>query len=787
MNWKELFRRKEIPMDPPDEPTGPQIIKRSGILFLLAVVLFGALLLRVFLLETVGYDRYRQKVIDQLTTESVVRASRGNLYDANGAVLATNITTYRVFIAPHSIAAAQSKADQNGEAVDLVELLADRLSSILRISPDLIRTEAAKTAYLDRTLARGVSEETADRVRALIAEYGLQTMVYLEAVQTRYYPYGSLAAQTIGFTGSDGSGLYGLEYSYNDELAGSNGRYITARDARGNEMPYEYEEYVEASDGYSIHTTLDVYVQAALDEQLQTAYTESKGQNRAAGIVMDVQTGAVLAMSTYPNFDLNHPWDLDEQSLTKLRQSGLASDSDEYAAKRQELLLKMWSNKAITESYIPGSTFKVITAAMALEEDVVELDDTFNCPGYKEVLGYKIHCHKTQGHGMLTFVQGIQQSCNPVLMSVGHEIGKERFYEYLSAFGYRSKTGIDLPGEGSSVVIAEESFTELDLAIYSFGQNFNVTLLQQITAISAVANGGNLVTPYLVSSVTDSNGNTVWKHDVQTRRQVVSKEVCETVAQILEEGVSGDGGAKNAYVMGYRVAAKTGTSEKKNVGSTGRYVCSTVAFAPADHPQYAVIIIVDEPTAGTLYGSVVAAPYVGNVMETILPYLGVEAVYSEQELEHMTVSTPNCVGWATSYAESYCKRNGLTCEIYGDGNVINRQCPQAGTVMEKSSGKMIFYAGKEAEAETVIVPNVVGNGMTALAANKALVNAGLNIRIRGTKNYLTGTGEDVVPISQSVAPGTRVPKGTVVEVVFRSLTDADFDRDLESDLLILNP
>lgn len=771
MKLSDLFRRREIPPEPPEEPTGPLIIRRSILLLAVATFLFGALLIRVLLLETVEYDRYRQKVLDQLTTESVVRASRGNLYDANGVVLATNVTTYRVFIAPHSIAAAQGTANENGEDIDLGELLAGRLSAILGVSSDFIRGEVAKTTYLDRTVARGVDEKTADRVRALIAEYGLQSMVYLEALETRYYPYGSLAAQTIGFTGSDGGGLYGLEYYYNETLAGSNGRYITARDARGNEMPYEYEEYIEASDGCHLHTTLDVYVQSALDEQLRTAYTESNGQNRAAGIVMNVRTGAVLAMSTYPDFDLNDPWTLDEQSAGRLERSGLTSGSEEYAALRQKLLLTMWSNKAITESYIPGSTFKVITAATALEEDVVRLEETFHCPGYREVLGIRIHCHKTAGHGTLTFVQGIQQSCNPVLMSVGLRIGQERFYEYLSAFGYRGKTGIDLPGEGSSVMISQEDFSELDLAIYSFGQNFNVTLLQQITAVSAVANGGYLVTPYLVSSVTDADGNTVWTHETQVRRQVVSDEVCRTVASILEEGVSGDGGARNAYVAGYRIAAKTGTSEKKNAGSIGRYVCSTVAFAPADDPQYAVIIMVDEPTAGVLYGSTVAAPYVGNVMETILPYLGVEAVYSEQELANMTVQAPNCMSWSKDAASRYCEKNGLACEIYGEGNVIIRQYPAAGTVMEKSFGKMIFYVGTTVQEETVRVPDVVG--MSALAANRTLVNAGLNVRIRGTRNYLTGAG--ITAISQSAEPGSEVPRGTVIEIVFRSLTDDDLD------------
>ncbi len=758
-----------------EEPVSTGIIHRSAILLIAVAILFSLLLLRILLLQTAGYDRYQKKVIDQLTTQSEVLADRGNIYDINGVPLATNITTYRVFISPSSIADEQREKDENGENIRLDEMIASKLSELLNVSYDFVMAETERTRYLDRTIKKGVSEEKADEVRAFIDEYGLVRMIYLEPTNTRYYPYSTLASHVLGFTGSDGDGLYGLEYSYNELLAGTNGRYITARDAQGNEMPYEYEEYIEAEDGYHLTTTLDVYVQAALEEQIRTAYTESGGQNRAAGIVMNVNTGAILGMAVYPDFDLNSPWTLDAESQAKLDSLQLDPQSEEYSKARQELLLNMWSNKAITESYIPGSTFKMITAAMALEEDVVETTETFSCPGYLVVAGHRIHCHKTAGHGTLTFTQGIQQSCNPVLMTVGRRVGAEKFYSYLSAFGYREKTGIDLPGEGNSLVAAEENFTELDLAIYSFGQNFNVTLIQQITAAAAIANGGYLVQPHLLSSVTDKEGNVIQSMDTNVRRQVVSSEVCKVISQILEEGVSGDGGAKNAYVPGYRIAAKTGTSEKKNAGSIGRYVCSTVAYAPADNPQYAVVIIVDEPTKGSLYGSTVAAPYVGNVMETILPYLGVEAVYSEEELELLTVTTPGCIGWTGSYAKKIYEQSPYDLEVIvvGDENdVVYKQYPEKGTVMEKSSGTLILYTGSSASeitVETVRVPDVTG--MSAKAANQALINAGLNVRIQGTKNYLTGTGVTVV--SQSIAEGTEVPRGTVVEVYFLSLEDED--------------
>ncbi len=753
------------------EPAAPQIVKRSLILLSVAVLLFVGLASRILILQTVGYAKYEQKVIDQITTESQVRAARGRIYDANGNLLADHITSYRIFLAPHRIAYAQSEANRNGEGIDYSQIISTRLSGILNLDAEHLREEIAKTRYLDRTVARDVDEATANRVRELIRDYSLQSMIGVEAVNTRYYPYGSLAAQTIGFTGSDGAGLYGLEYYYNEQLAGENGRYITARDARGNAMPDEYEEFSAATPGCDLHTTLDVFVQSALDEQVKTAYIEAGGKNRAAGIVMNVQTGAILGMSTYPDFDLNDPWTLDGQSAEKLSQSGLSKDSAEYAALRRELLMTMWSNKTITESYIPGSTFKIMTAAMALESDVVRLEETFQCTGSKNVLGFNIHCHKRKGHGTLTFVEGIQQSCNPVLMSVGLRLGGDRFYEYLERFGFLGKTGVDLPGEGGSVLISKENFTDLDLAIYSFGQNFNVTLLQQITAVSSVANGGYLVTPHLVDSITDANGNVVWQFEESEKRQTVSLETCQTVSQILMDGVSGDGGAKNAYVAGYRIAAKTGTSQKKNVGSIGEYVCSTIAYAPADNPQYAVIIIVDEPTAGILYGSTVAAPYVGAVMETILPHLGIEPVYSAEELENRTVTAPDCRNLKREDAVNTCRKNGLEIVTVGEGELVTAQSPTPGTVMEKENGKIILYFGQSPPLGSVTVPNVVGK--TPKEANQMLIDAGLNISVWGLRNHAGSEGVSV--IAQSIPPGSEVPRGTVVEITLRSLTDEDLD------------
>lgn len=765
--------REQQPNTPSEdlEPLHPKVARRSSILFLAAVLLFGVLLLRILLLQTVDYSYYRQKVLEQMTTEAQVTAARGNIYDKNGVILATNISTYRVFISPSSIATAQAEHNQMGDGVKLDTLIAERLSAILDVSYEFVLEQTAHTRYLDRTIQKEVDEVRADQVRAFIDEYGLQSMVYLQTTNTRYYPYATLASHVLGFTGSDGGGLYGLEYTYDDMLCGTNGRYITARDAQGNEMPYAYKEYIPAQDGYHVNTTIDVFVQSALEEQVRNAYLESAGQNRAAGIVMNVNTGAILGISVYPNFDLNDPWTLDTQSIEKLISSGYPEGGDAYSDYKQELLMRMWSNKAITEAYIPGSTFKVITASMALEEAVVSVNESLTCRGALTVSGHNIHCHKRQGHGTLTFTQGIQQSCNPWLMTVGQRLGTKTFYSYLRAFGYLERTGVDLPGEGGGLFATEENFTELDLSIYAFGQNFNVTLIQQITAVSAVANGGYLVKPHLVSSITDQNGNVVKSFDTVVRRQVVSTETCKTVSAILEGGVSGDGGAKNAYVAGYRVAAKTGTSEKKDAGNQGKYICSTVAYAPADNPQYAVIIIVDEPSRGVLYGSTVAAPYVGNVMETILPYLGVEAVYTEQELEKLTVTTPDVYTYSGNYAKRRCEERGFTVEFVGDPEgVVIGQYPEAGTVVEKSGARIVLYTDREAPTETCVVPNVTG--MTAMAANQTLINAGLNVRILGTKNYTSGT--ELKVIAQSIQAGAEVARGTVVEITFRYLDEEDY-------------
>ena len=661
-------------------------LKRSFALIVILLVAFLLLTCRIFALQIFDFERYQKKVIDQLTTESPVRAARGDILDAAGRVLATERTVYRISLFPNVVARAENSAFVS-------EVIATGLSQILSgVSYDKVKEHLSHTKELERTVAKSVDVTTADRVLALIAAEGLHDMLAVEAVSARYYPYGDLASHLLGFTGSDGQGLYGLELQYNSLLRGQDGSYVTARDSMGNELPTPFESYVPAVQGNTLYTTIDAYVQATLEEQLERARINSGAANRVCGIVMDVKTGAILAMATGPSFDLNDPFALNGESAAALAALGLSEGSDAYLAAKNQLLLETWSNKAVTEIYMPGSTFKTLTCSMVLEEDaVIDLNERFYCSGALQVGDRTIHCHKVGGHGSITFAEGLQNSCNPVMMTIAARLGCDTFYEYFKAFGLLEKTGIDLPGEGSSIFHAASRFGELDLATASFGQNFKVSVLQMITAVSAVANGGELVTPYVVEKAVDADGNVVYAHEVQSRR-VISAETAKTVCEILAGGVAGDGGAKNAYVAGYRVAAKTGTSEKIGDDRTAR-IGSCVAFAPADDPQVAIIIVVDEPTEGSRYGSVVAAPYAASVLEAILPYLGVEPIYTEEELGELVRRVPDCIGWSKTDAARILALSGFDFVFEGEGELVVGQTPKCGETLPLQEARITLTLG----------------------------------------------------------------------------------------------
>ncbi len=762
------------------------ITAKRSVILLACFALFACFLtFVVFRMQVFEYERYQQEVIDQITVENTVAAERGTIYDRNGNVLAANQTTWRVFISPVDIQSAMySTAIERaicrvryGETLAVSamgdrqdELIADGLSEILGVDREFILKKAAMNGRRDETLKKNVDKETADAVLAFVEKHGLRRQVHLEPMNKRYYTYGGMAAQTIGFTGADGQGLYGLEYMYNEELTGVAGKYIIARDARGNEIAYNYESYVEPINGYDMITTIDERIQHELDLQVKATVEDNAPQNRALGIAMNPKTGAIYAISVQPEFDLNDPYTLDALSQMALEESGFSEGSEEYKKLLGELRQVMWSNKATTELYEPGSTFKPITTAMALEEGVVTPTDMFTCTGSLHVGGWNISCHQKGGHGRVTFARGLQQSCNPVLMMIAADVGAEKFVNYFESFGYLSRCGVDLPGEAQTIFFDRNNMTVTDLAVASFGQRFKVNPINHLAAVCTIANGGYLVTPHLLDKFVDADGTVIRQYDTSAKRQVISSQTAKTITDILEAGVSGDGGAKNAYVKGYKVAAKTGTSEKFDDPDSELRISSTVAYAPADDPQIAVIIVVDEPTGESVYGSRVAAPYVSAFLGNVLPYMGIEPSYTEEELATMQATVARYIGSGVQDAKAKIEALGLRAEVVGNGDTVTGQMPSRGSAVAKENGKVILYTDNaDPEAKTVKVPEVLG--MTAAQANKSIISVGLNIEIKGAQNYKKGVGAIVT--SQSVTAGTEVPYGSVITVEVMHLDTTD--------------
>lgn len=699
--------------------------------------------------------------------------------------LASNYTVYRIFISPRTIIAADEDERANEEELAKQQnrnpvypektnavRIAEGLSEILGVDYNSVYEKTQKANRADETIAKKASEEQTAEVRKFIEENKYEKMIYIEANSARYYPFSSLSSNVIGFVGADG-GLTGLELQYNTFLSGKSGKYITAKDSTGLTMPYKYDNYIDASNGANLVSTTDVTISKALRKQLKQTYEDSDPLNRVTGIVMNPNTGAIYAMETYPSFDCNDPFTLDDDSIEKLREYSIEhpEGTDEYSAYYSTLLNSLWKNKAVSELYEPGSTSKIITTAMALEEKLVSFDESFTCTGSYYVEGYSkpIHCHKRNGHGTHNFEYMLQNSCNPTLMTIASRLGRQTFYKYFQDFGYTAKTGIDLPGEAAPLYSSLDNFFNVELAVYSFGQTYKVTPLQQLTAICAVANGGHLVTPYVIDQIIDDDGNVLMQHETDVKRQVVSSAVCSEISAVLERGVSGDGGAKNAYVAGYRIAAKTGTSEVRDIldenGESYLRIGSCAAYAPANDPEVAVIIVVDQPQCDNVYGSVVAAPYVANLMDEILPYLGIERSYTDSELDKMTVTVRNYVGWPLEDTTKHASNLGIKYEVRGEGDVITYQIPSRGEQLIKSNGKLILYTGTETPDYNISVPNVVG--MTAAAANKAIINKKLNIVIDGA-NTSSGT-VDAYVVSQYPEKGTMLTEGDVVTITLRYL------------------
>ena len=716
------------------------------LMILMGVVMFVLLFFRLFDLQIARHEELQSKAVNQQTRRTVVTASRGTIYDTAGNILAISSSAETIILSPLEIDSALNDTEnpvtwtKDSLAAGLAEILGKDAASIRK------RMDNVKSQY--ELIQLRADEEVAAKVRAYVEENKISG-VHLVADTKRYYPYGSLAAQVIGFVGDDNTGLYGLEAYYEEELEGQSGLVISAKDQAENDMLYTYEQYFAAKNGSDLTLTLDTTIQYYLEKGLEAMTDKFSAANGASGIVMNAKTGGIMAMASYPNYDLNDFLTVSDQTLQERIERGENTLA--------EMQLLQWRNKALNDTYEPGSTFKILTLSAALEEGVVDKTTTVNCGGSVNISGYTIHCSNKNGHGLQTLVQSVGNSCNPAFINYGLRIGNEKFYEYMRSFGLMNTTGIDLGGEAVGVFAADSSFTQLDLACYAFGQNFTVTPLALIAAQAACVNGGYLHTPYLVERITDSDGNVTYRHDDTPVRQVISEQTSATVRECLEYVVA-SGTGKNGQVAGYRIGGKTGTADK---GQTGDVVVSFLCFAPADDPQVIMLITMDTPSRATgtyVSGGNMVAPTASTVMAEILPYLGVEPSYSAEELLGMDTTVPNVIGMSVEEAKTKLKDRALSYKIVGDGETITDQTPAGGAIIPGKSS-VILYVGEEKSTDKCVVPHLIGK--TPSEANTTATAAGLLIRFSGT----TGSESSSVRVlSQSIDEGTEVEAGTVITV-----------------------
>ncbi|MBE7010682.1 MAG: stage V sporulation protein D [Ruminococcaceae bacterium] len=711
--------------------------------FIAFAVLLSLLGVRLVFLQLIQGSDLKQKAIEQQTRDSLVASHRGAILDRNYKTLAQSSTAHTVTANPNEI--QKSKKDIGEIAV--------KLASVLEMDTEEIVTLLnKKTNHV--TIKRRIEDDVVTAVRELDL-----TGVYLQEDAKRYYPYGNFASHILGFVGNDNQGLGGIEAEYEEELKGAPGRVIALKNALETDMPFKEEKHIDPENGINVVLTIDEVVQHFAEKHLEQAYYDEKVQAGACAIVSDVKTGEILAMATKPDFDLNDPFTLPEDVSADIQ--SIAND-DERREANSNALQKMWRNKAVVDSYEPGSCFKIITGCMALEEGLITPDSTFFCSGSKKVENYNIGCSHRDGHGSQTFADAVKNSCNPAFIEVGQLVGKEKFKEYYKAFGFLDTTGFDLPGEASGIFYADESYNEVELATASFGQGPKVTPLQLMAAVGAVANGGKLMKPYLVKELVDNSGNVVKKTDPTVVRQVISQKTSEQMCAMLENTVA-NGTGQNAYIKGYRVAGKTGTSEKVPRGSQ-KYIASFIAFAPANDPKVACLVVLDEPSNGQYYGGAIAAPVVGKILEDTLRYMDVEPQYTEEEKQNLDVSVPNVKGLSRSNAIKNLTNEQLNYRIVGNGETIKEQMPKAGSTI--SGGSIVILYTEDSTSNYVTVPDVtnlsVGEVQSILAEHR------LNLSIAGAA--ATGNaGNMTVSDSQSPDPGTEVEEGTIIEVQFRYL------------------
>ncbi len=743
-------------MTKPAKGTKQKLGQRTAILLIIILLIgFGAVICRIAFLQLVKGEELSQKAVEQQLHDTEISAKRGSIYDRTGKVLAQSASVWRVVMAP-----AYFKEDEQREYV------AKELADILDMDYSEILEETKQNVYyvsVKRKIESKEREKILDLQEKIEDKYKLTNVIQLLDDYKRYYPYNDLASSVIGFTGSDDQGLSGVEYEYDKYLSGTKGRLVSAKNSNGTDMPFEYEQNIDAEDGNSLVLTIDETVQAIVEKYMAQNIIDYNVYNRGCAIMMDVNTGEIIAMATVGGYDLNDPYTLtDEVAIEKINS---ITNKKEKEKTYNEALSEQWRNKAISDTYYPGSVFKIITSSMGLQEGVISTDSTFFCSGVKKVATEDIHCHERSGHGTQTFEQAIINSCNPAFMEIGEKVGAEKFWEYYQSFGFSEITGIDLPGEAEDIFFSQDgSMGIVDLAVGSFGQNFSITPIQMITAVSAVANGGNLVQPHLVKQIQDSDGNVIKNFDTKVKRKVISSDVSKTLNTILEHN-SAQGGVKCGYVAGYRVAGKTGTSEKKvdlNKDGEEDYIASFLGYAPADDPKYAMLIFFDTPVGNGYYGSIVSAPVFSSIMEEVLPYLEVETEYSDDELDNIDVIADTYVGLSSEDAQKQLTNKGLTPVVKGDGDKVVAQVPEAGSAVP-NGGTVVLYTDKTSASETVEVPNLIGYSLSEV--NNVAAAYGLNVSVKGAS-----TTGDALSTQQSLPEGSKVSEGTVVTVTFSAQT-----------------
>ena len=748
-----------------------------GILSFCAV---AAMLVKLMLIE---HDKYEEKAIRNQTRSTSVTASRGTIYDRNMNVLAASSSVENIFLDPLEL--QQYEVD--------VDALAENLSRILDVDADWVKEQAADTQYRYKMIKRRQSQEVCDQVRAYISENKI-IGVHLEPDSMRYYPYGTLAAQLLGFTNTENVGSEGLESYYNNYLEGTAGAVITTKGNNETEMLYSYEKYYQATDGDNVVLTIDTTVQYYLEKQLQDAIDRYDVKNGAFGIVMDVNSGDILAMSTLGSYDPNRYLDIydteTDEEVTKLYEEAvkLPEGSEERTAAFEAYnnavaaaRLKQWRNRCVSDGYEPGSTFKIITLASALDCGAVTLNDHFYCGGSEKFEGRSqtLSCWRLAGHGSETTAEALQNSCNIAFAHIGLKTGGETLYDYCRAFGLMERTDIDLPGEASGLFHSKErlannaTYGTSYLISTSFGQTVKPTPIQLVRAISAVVNGGYLLEPHVVSEVLDSEGSVIQKNSRTVVRQVISEETSKTMCQLIESVVT-EGTAKNAQVVGYRIGGKTGTAEKtdqkdENGQQTRDKIVSFVGIAPMDDPKYVVLVALDTPSSSSGYyisGGQMGAPTVAAIFEDILPYLGVEGEYSDEDMSRVAVRMPNVTGLTESEAAKRLKENYLDYRIIGDGDKIVSQIPAHGRELPGNS-TVLLYTDDSMPTDQVTVPNLVG--LTVAQANQELANAGLYMQAKGVDS----TASYVIAAQQDIDPGVQVARGTMIVVTFIDTTATD--------------